>query len=400
LRCDRLVSQSGFSVVTPSLMVASLALSIWLYLIFFRGSFWRARARDDQDEPTPPAGGWPSVVAVIPARNEAPMLRHCLGSLLAQDYPGDFSIMLVDDESSDGTAEIARTVAAKAHYKMVALEGKPLPASWTGKVWAMHQGIAQAQTLEPPPEYLLLTDADIDYTPDALRRLVARANAKGLVLVSLMAKLHCQSLAERALVPAFVFFFQMLYPFAWVNRGTTKTAAAAGGCMLVERRALVRAGGITKIRDALIDDCALARLMKAEGPIWLGLTCRVHSLRPYPHIGDIRRMVARSAYAQLGYSPLILVAVLAGMLLIYLAAPALVLFAGRPASVIAAGAWALMSLAFLPILRFYGVSPLWALALPLIAAAYLAFTVDSAYQHWRGQGGLWKGRSQALPARR
>ena len=263
----------------------------------------------------------------------------------------------------------------------------------------MHQGIAAAEA-ETPPDYLLLTDADIAYAPDALRRLVGRAKAEGLVLVSLMVKLHCQSLAERALIPAFVFFFQMLYPFAWVNRSTTKTAAAAGGCMLVERRALEQAGGIAKIRSALIDDCALAKLMKAEGPIWLGLTERVRSLRPYPHIGDISGMVARSAYAQLRYSPLLLVAVIAGMALTFLAAPVLAAFAGPPASIVAAAAWALMSLAYFPILRFYGLSPLWTLALPLIAAAYLAFTLDSAYQHWRGQGGLWKGRSQALPVRR
>ena len=387
--------------MTPSLTIAALALAIWVYLIFFRGGFWLAREREDEDETAVPSGGrWPSVVAVIPARNEAPMLRHCLGSLLRQDYPGPFSIVLVDDESSDSTAAVARSIAAQADRTLVVLTGEPLPPSWTGKVWAMHQGIVKALTREPSPDYLLLTDADIAYASDALRRLVGRAGARGHVLVSLMAKLRCQSLAERALIPAFVFFFQMLYPFAWVNRSTTKTAAAAGGCVLVERRMLATAGGIAKIRSALIDDCALAKLMKAEGPIWLGLTERVRSLRSYPHIGDMRGMVARSAYAQLRYSPLLLSAVIAGMALTFLAAPGLTAFAGPPASIIAAVAWALMSLAFLPILRFYGLSPLWTLALPLIAAAYLAFTLDSAYQHWRGQGGLWKGRSQALPVRR
>jgi hopene-associated glycosyltransferase HpnB len=387
--------------MTLPLVIALLALAVWLYLIFCRGGFWRAREREDQDRSAPLApGAWPSVVAVIPARNEAPMLRLGLGSLLAQDYPGALSIVLVDDESSDDTAGVARTVAAEVYREVIVLQGEPLPPGWTGKVWAMHQGIAQAKALEPSPDYLLLTDADIAYAPDILRRLVARSSATGLVLVSLMAKLRCQSLAERALIPAFVFFFQMLYPFSWVNRSTAKTAAAAGGCMLVQRRALERTEGIAKIRGALIDDCALAKLMQAEGPIWLGLTDRVRSLRPYPHIGDIRRMVARSAYAQLRYSPPLLVAVSAGMAFTYLAAPALVLFAGYPASIIAAGAWALMTLAFLPILRFYDVSPVWAPALPLIAAAYLAFTLDSAYQHWRGQGGSWKGRSQALPARR
>jgi hopene-associated glycosyltransferase HpnB len=386
--------------VTPPLVLASLTLVIWLYLIFWRGRFWLARERDDQDEPAAPVdGAWPSVIAVIPARNEAAMLEPCLGSLLRQDYPGPFSIVLVDDESSDGTGGGARALAAGAERKLTVLEGRPLPGSWTGKVWAMHQGIAAAEAKTPLPDYLLLTDADIAYASDAVRRLVARAKAKGLVLVSLMVKLHCRSLAERALIPAFVFFFQMLYPFAWVNRSTTKTAAAAGGCMLVERRTLAKAGGIAKIGSALIDDCALAKLMKAEGPIWLGLTEHVRSLRSYPHFGDIRRMVTRSAYAQLRYSPLLLGAVIAGMALTFLFGPVLALFADPLASIIAAAAWALMSLAFVPILRFYGLSSLWALALPLIAAAYLAFTLDSAYQHWRGQGGLWNGRSQALPAR-
>jgi hopene-associated glycosyltransferase HpnB len=387
--------------MTPSLMVALLALDIWLYLILARGGFWLARERDDEDEPAlPDSGEWPSVVAIIPARNEAPMLAHTLDSVLTQDYPGTFSIVLVDDESSDDTAAVARSVAAQTRRKVIVVTGEPLPASWTGKVWAMHQGIAHAQILEPAPDYLLLTDADIDYAPDALRRLIGRAQTKGLVLASLMVKLRCQSLPERALIPAFVFFFQLLYPFAWVNRSPAKTAAAAGGCMLVEAAALERAGGIATIRGALIDDCALAKLMQVQGPIWLGLTNRARSLRAYPHVGDIRRMVARSAYAQLRYSPLILLAVLAGMVLTYLTAPVLVFLAGNPASVLAAVTWVVMSLAFVPILRFYGLSPLWALALPLVAAAYLAFTLDSAYQHWRGQGGLWKGRVQALPARR
>jgi hopene-associated glycosyltransferase HpnB len=215
-----------------------------------------------------------------------------------------------------------------------------------------------------------------------------------------MAKLNCESFAERALIPAFVFFFQMLYPFSRVNRRTTKIAAAAGGCMLVERRALERAGGIGKIRDALIDDCALAALLKAEGPIWLGLGQDVCSLRAYPRFSDIRRMVARSAYAQLRYSPLLLAATIAGIAETYLAPPLLALFAEHPANLTGAGAWALMALAYLPILRLYRRFPLWAVALPLVAAAYVAFTVDSAYQHWRGKGGLWKGRSQALAANR
>jgi hopene-associated glycosyltransferase HpnB len=382
-------------------MIASLALAIWIYLLWFRGGFWLARERDDDGEPALPAGSdWPSVVAVIPARNEAALLPRSLTSIFAQDYPAALSIVLVDDASSDGTLAVARSLAAASPRDVVVLQGRPLPASWTGKTWAMYQGIGQAEAMKPMPDYLLLTDADIEYAPDALKRLVARAKMNGLALTSLMAKLRCQSFAECALIPAFVFFFQMLYPFAWVKRRTAKTAAAAGGCMLVERGALAKAGGIAKISGALIDDCALASLLKTEGPIWLGLTDRVRSLRPYPHIGDIRRMVARSAYAQLRYSAALLAATLAGMAVTYLGAPLLAIFGSYPANAVAAAAWALMTLAFLPILRFYGLLPLWALALPLIATAYLAFTLDSAYQHWRGQGGSWKGRSQALPARR
>jgi hopene-associated glycosyltransferase HpnB len=387
--------------VTPSLVVASLALAIWIYLIAFRGGFWLARERDDADPAKPPANGdWPSVVVVIPARDEALMLPRSLGSILAQAYPGALSIVVVDDESSDGTAAVARSVAARGAREVAILEGKALPGAWTGKIWALGQGIAHAETLKPEPDYLLLTDADIEYAPDALKRLVARAKAKGLVLTSLMAKLHCESFAARALIPAFVFFFQMLYPFAWVNRSDTRTAAAAGGCMLVEANALERAGGIAKIKGALIDDCALARLMKRHGPISLRLSEDVRSIRPYPHLGDIGRMVSRSAYAQLSYSPLLLVGTVLGMVLTYLAAPFLALVGSFPANLAAAAAWALMTLAFRPILRFYRLSPFWAAGLPLIAAAYVAFTLNSAYRHWRGAGGMWKGRSQALAMKR
>jgi hopene-associated glycosyltransferase HpnB len=385
--------------VTLALAIGCLALAIWIYLLLFRGGFWLARERDDRDKPRSPET-WPSVAAIIPARDEAKMLPKCLGSLMAQDYPGRFSIVLVDDQSSDGTEAVARRIAADAKREIAVLSGQPLPSAWTGKVWAMHQGIAHAEVDRDTPAYLLLTDADISYAPDAVSGLVRRAKAEGLVLTSVMAKLNCQSRAERALIPAFVFFFQMLYPFSWVNRSTSRTAAAAGGCMLVDRRALERAGGIGEIRGALIDDCALATLLKKQGPIWLGLSERVRSLRPYPRIANIRRMVARSAYAQIHYSALLLAATVAGMVLTYLAPPVLAIFAGYPANLVGWAAWALMALAYLPILRLYRVSPLWAAALPLIAAAYVAFTLDSAYQHWRGKGGLWKGRSQALAAKR
>src|SRR5262249_16876405 len=262
----------------------------------------------------------------------------------------------------------------------------------------------------PAPDFLLLTDADIGHAPDSLSRLIERASAKALVMTSLMAKLNCESFAERGLIPAFIFFFQMLYPFAWVNARSTTTAAAAGGCMLVDRRALERAGGIASIRDALIDDCALARLMKAQGPIWLGLTERAVSLRSYPRFADIRGMVARSAYAQLRYSPLLLAATVAAMTLTYLAAPLITMLAAPPpligwlafcpAILLAGICWAIMAGVLQPTLRQYRLSPLWGVALPLVAAIYVGFTIDSAYQHWRGRGGAWKGRLQAMPARR
>lgn len=387
--------------MTPPLIIAALALGIWIYLLAFRGGFWFAREREERARPAMPTDGdWPSVVAVIPARNEALALPRTLSSLSAQNYPGRFSIVVVDDDSSDGTGTIARQLAATLDREVTVLHGEPLPPGWAGKVWAMRQGIAHAETMADPPDYLLLTDADIEYPPDAVARLVARAKASRTVLTSLMVKLNCESLAERALIPAFVYFFQMLYPFAWVNRSGTKTAAAAGGCMLVDQRALARAGGIARIGSALIDDCALACLLKAEAPIWLGLSDDVLSLRTYPRCADIRRMVARSAYAELNYSPVLLFGTALGMVLTYLAAPFLAIFAPVPANAVAALAWALMMLTFLPILRFYRVSELWAVAFPLIAAVYLGFTLDSAFQHWRGRGGTWKGRSQALAAKR
>jgi len=385
--------------VTAELLIACLVLAVWVYLLAFHGGFWLMRERDDVDEPDP-RRAWPSVTAVIPARDEAKLLSQSLGSLLAQDYPGRFSIVLVDDQSSDGTAAVARSLAAAAKFNVAVVPGQALPFGWTGKVWAMQQGIAYTEAGSDQPDYLLFTDADIAYASDAVRRLVARAKERDLVLTSIMAKLNCESLAERALIPAFVFFFQMLYPFHWVNRSAASTAAAAGGCMLVDRRALERAGGIVKVRNALIDDCALAALLKTQGPLWLGLSNRVWSLRAYPRFGDIRSMVARSAYAQLRYSPFLLIASILAMIFAYLAPPFFAVFGNFPANLLAFAVWALMALAYLPILQFYRISPLWAVALPVIAAAYAAFTLDSAYQHWRGRGGLWKGRSQALAAKR
>jgi hopene-associated glycosyltransferase HpnB len=374
-------------------IVAATSLLIWLYLVFARGAFWLNTERDGAPGPAP--AKWPRVVAVVPARNEAEVIAASIGALLRQDYPGDFQVILVDDDSSDGTAAAARSAAGGQAGRLTVIAGAPLPAGWTGKLWAVKQGVDAAMALTPPPDYLLLTDADIVHASDSLARLAARAEAGALVLTSLMVKLRCASLAERVSIPAFIFFFQMLYPFAWVNRPERRIAAAAGGCMLVRADALAKAGGIAAIRGALIDDCALAAALKAQGPIWLGLTERVHSIRPYPDFADIRRMVARSAYAQLRYSPLLLVGTVFGMALTYLAPPLIVLFGNGAARFVAATAWLLMALAFQPTLRFYGLSPLWGIALPAIALQYMLFTLDSAYQYLRGRGGAWKGRAQA-----
>jgi hopene-associated glycosyltransferase HpnB len=374
-------------------ILAALALAIWLYLLMGRGGFWLSSQRDD-GKPVPLAA-WPTLAVVIPARDEADGIAACIGSLLRQDYAGEWSITLVDDGSGDGTADIARraALAQGVEGRLHVLAGAPLPAGWTGKLWAVAQGIERAGRLSP--DYFLLSDADIVYAPDVLSRLAARAQAGGLVLTSLMVKLRCESLAERALIPAFIFFFEMLYPFAWINRPQSATAGAAGGCMLVRADKLRQSGGIAAIRNALIDDCALAGVLKAQGPIWLGLTQQAHSIRAYPGFEDIRHMVARSAYAQLRYSPLILAGVLAGMGLTYLVPPLLALFGSGSARIMGLAAWVLMAVAFQPTLRFYRVSPLWGIGLPAIAFCYTLFTLDSGLQYWRGKGGLWKGRVQA-----
>jgi hopene-associated glycosyltransferase HpnB len=377
-------------------MLASLAVlsfAVWVYLVGFRGKFWLALERDAWQGARPPA--WPRIAIVIPARDEADCIGETVASLLRQDYPGECRIVVVDDNSTDGTAAkaVAAAAALKQEQRLEVVAGRPLPPGWTGKLWAMRQGIERAAPEQA--DYLLLTDADISYGAGVLRDLVARAEAQGLVLASLMVKLNCTSFAERVHVPAFIFFFQMLYPFAWVSRADHQTAGAAGGCMLVRADALARAGGIDAIRTALIDDCALAAKLKIIGPIWLGLTERVHSMRPYPRFADIRRMVSRSAYAQLRYSPLLLLGTTLGMAITYLAPPLLALFASGFAAVLGFAAWAMMAAAFQPTLRFYRLSPLWGLALPVIAFLYTLYTLDSAYQFARGRGGTWKGRAQA-----
>jgi hopene-associated glycosyltransferase HpnB len=379
------------------IVLGAIALAAWAYLLLGRGFFWLAREHDDANQPADPAA-WPDVTAVVPARNEADVIARSIGSLVAQDYPGKLKVVLVDDASDDGTGERAAEAAKQlnAEARLTVMRGQPLPSGWTGKLWAVSQGVEAASA--DKPAYLLITDADIAHEPDNLRRLVARADAGGLSLVSLMAKLSVTTWAERLMIPAFVFFFDMLYPFGWVNNPRRRTAAAAGGCMLVKREALEAAGGIASIRGEIIDDCALGRRLKAQGPVWLGLTDRAVSLRPYPSFGEIGRMISRSAYAQLGYSPWLLAGTLIGMFVVYLDAPILTFFAAGLGRWLGLAAWTAMAVSFQPMLVFYRRSPLWGFALPLIGGVYAAFTLISAIEVWRGRGGMWKGRAQAMAA--
>jgi hopene-associated glycosyltransferase HpnB len=370
--------------------LAGLSLAVWLYLLLGRGFFWLARL----PAPARPPERWPSVVAVVPARNEREVVDAALSSLLRQDYRGRFSVVLVDDHSTDGTAELARNAARRLgeSERLAVVAARALPPGWTGKLWALAEGVRYVQERGDPPELFLFTDADIAHHPTNLAELVARLEVEGRDLASLMVLLRCQSWAERFLIPAFVFFFAMLYPFGWVSDPRRRTAAAAGGCILLRRAAYERIGGLAQIRSALIDDCALARAVKQTGgSLWLGLTDNTRSLRAYPGIAEIWRMVARTAYAQLAYSPLLLAATVLGLAVTYLVPPALVLAGGMMAAM-AGAAWAAMALAYLPMVRLYRLSPFWAPLLPAVSLVYLAATIDSARRHWRGQGGVWKGR--------
>ncbi|HLX27458.1 MAG TPA: glycosyltransferase [Casimicrobiaceae bacterium] len=373
-------------------IIAALGLFAWLYLLAARGGFWRAAERDDEEIVS--VSWWPRVIAIIPARDEAQTIAESVGSLLAQDYPGDLSVIVVDDHSSDDTAAIAREIGARdGSDRVTVLRAPDLATGWTGKLWALEQGVRHANALPIAPEYLLFTDADIAHARDSLRMLVASAHRDGLGLSSRMAKLNAQSAGERAMIPAFVFFFQMLYPFAWVNDRRRATAAGAGGCMLVHRQTLNQAGGLAAIRGELIDDCALARLLKPLRPIRIALTDRVRSLRAYPGFADIRRMIVRTAFTELEFSPWRLAAATAAMIVVFVAPPVLALApVGTLARVLGGAAWLLMALAYQPMLRFYRLSPAWGLALPAIAAIYVALTIESAILHWRGRGGEWKGR--------
>src|SRR5712691_6423984 len=370
-------------------IIGAAAAAIWLYLITFRGGFWRV------GQPAVAVSSAPqrSIVAVIPARDEAAVIGRAVSSLLAQRYPGPFHIVVVDDHSSDGTAELARAASADDPDRLTVTAAQPVPAGWTGKLWAVREGIAVARRMRP--DYLLLTDADIVHAPDNLAELVTRAEGGGYDLVSLMVRLHCHSLWERLLIPAFVFFFFKLYPPRLVADPGRRTAGAAGGCMLIRRDTLERIGGIDSIRHEIIDDCALARRVKAVGAVWLGAAGTTESIREYRSWRPIWDMIVRCAFAQLNYSVSALVACVALMLVMYLAPPLLLLSDASTARVLGAAAWLGMSLAFLPILRLYRCPALLAPLLPGVALFYTAATVASAIHFWRGRGGEWKGRFQA-----
>jgi len=379
-----------------------------VYLLAAHGGYWLTGQRLPAVDREPAADEWPAVAAVVPARNEADMLPVTLPALLGQDYPGEFRVVLVDDRSDDGTGEIATELGVKSARDggapLTVLAGQPRPEGWAGKVWAMAQGVAAVAPAAPA--YVLFTDADIGWAPGTLRRLVAAAEGNDRALLSQMALLRAETEWERVVVPAFVYFFAQLYPFRRVNNPASRTAAGAGGCMLIRRAALDKVGGLEPIRGALIDDVALATLLKRDGNrCWLGLTTEIRSARPYPRLASLWHMVARSAYTQLRYSPLLLAGTLAGLLLLYAAPPAGAIAwlaaavagaAGAPitaAGVAGLAGWALMTVSYLPMLLLYRLSPLRAPSLPLIAVLYAAMTADSARRHYSGRAVSWRGQA-------
>jgi hopene-associated glycosyltransferase HpnB len=375
-------------------ILSILAVGIWTYLLLFRGFFWR---ESPQAAPAPALQDWPAVVVVTPARNEADVVGQSMAALLAQDYPGMIQVVLVDDDSSDGTAEAAERAAAKSQsaHRLTVVKNAALAPGWTGKMWAVNRGLSEAARLAPNAKYVLLTDADILHERTSLKQLVSQAEQGGYKLVSLMARLKTETLAERALIPAYIFYFQKLYPFSWVRDPGNKLAGAAGGCMLVDRAALDAIGGIAAIRNALIDDCALGKAIKTKGPIWLGLADGVASLRGYPRWGDVWMLIARSAFTQLGFSAAMLLLSTLMMLATYVLPLALLLFADGVARLLGGIAFAAMVFAYQPTLRYHRLSALWALAMPAVASFYAAATIDSALRYWSGRGGQWKGRIQA-----
>lgn len=377
--------------MTVILWVSALA---WAWLLGLRGRFWRVDPLPNAPEPA----RWPEVVAVIPARNEAEYIADTVRSLLAQDYPGPLSIVVTDDHSEDGTADKARAAALEleAADRLSVVTAPPLPEGWSGKMWAQEQGVAEAAKLHPLADLYLLTDADIHHGPGQLRRMAARLEADRLDLASLMVRLPTESWIEKAVVPAFVFFFRLLYPFRWVADNTKVTAGAAGGYMLIRRSMLEKIGGIAAIRSALIDDCTLAaKVKRAGGRLSLDLADETVSSRRYLGAGELWMMIARSAYTQLNHSPLLLLGTVVAIIVGFFLPPIFGVVGSAPALL----AWAALSVAYMPILRYHRL-PLWmAPLLPAVALFYLGATLDSARRHWMGRGGMWKGRVQAAMER-
>jgi hopene-associated glycosyltransferase HpnB len=379
-------------VPLTSTLIATIPLAIWVYLFFGRGSFWQLREDTSEPEPLP---RWPSVVAIVPARNEAETIARSVASLVHQDYPGEFSIVVVDDQSGDGTADLARKAAQDSGAGgrvTVRLPQEP-PPGWTGKVWALNEGIAAARGRAA--DYFWFADADIVHSPDTLRRLVFRAEKHSLDMASLMALLEAKTFPERLLIPPFLYFFLMLYPPNWVADPKAHTAGAAGGCILLRRTALERIGGMEAIGSEVIDDCALARAVKRKGrKIWLGVTRSSMSLRGGGGFAEIRDMIARTAFTQLRYSFFLLIATLIALFATYIL-PLITFFEGEdPGWFLAATAICLMAVSYGVTVRFYHLGFFWALTLPLAAAFYAYATAVSAVRHWLGRGGQWKGRLQ------
>ncbi len=373
--------------------LAAIPLAIWLYLLLARGSFWRLS--EDKIEPRQ-LEDWPHVVAVVPARNEATTISQAISSIAKQDYPGEFSIIVVDDHSEDGTAALAQQAANEpgASQRLKIHSAAPLAPGWTGKLWALNEGISA--TSEKGVEFFWFTDADIEHAPDTLRRLVFRAEKNSLDLTSLMVLLQANTLAERLLIPAFLYFFLLLYPPRWIADPNASTAGAAGGCILLRRNVLAPIGGMASIRGEVIDDCALARAVKKNGgKIWMGLTRVSVSLRGYGTFAEIRDLIARTAFTQLHYSFAFLAMALAGLFGTFLL-PWILFFAyPGEAWLLVDTAIALMTATFLLTVRFYNLSAAWALTLPFAAVFYGYATCVSAVRYWLGRGGQWKGRAQA-----
>jgi len=379
-----------------ALILAIVSLLIWVTLTFLRGAFWQFLEFDDDLSRQETLACWPRVVTIVPARDEAETIGRTVDSLVKQDYAGELCVVVVDDHSEDGTGQLALESAerAGARPRVLIVRGAALEGGWTGKLLAMQQGVESGVAREA--DFFWFTDADIEHAPDTLRRIVQRAERDKLDLVSLMALSQVNSFPERLLIPPFLYFFLKLYPPSWIASRTRKTAGAAGGCILLRRTALERIGGLAAIRGEVIDDCTMARAVKRTGGgLWMGLTRKSVSLRTYTSFTEIQDLIARTAFTQLGYSALALAGTLLGMSVTYLL-PVIITFSAQAVVWrLGMAAWALMAITYLPTVRFYRMSPLWAAALPLAAAFYTYATWVSAVRYWMGRGGQWKGRAQA-----